>query len=381
MADQREFNIGVLAGDGIGPEITDATIEVLRAASERTGLKLRLTHCLVGWKAREQEGTLLAEATEQTLLASDGWIMGPTFAGEYPKDDHTHGHPSGYLRRIFKLFANVRPVRAWPQLGPLIPDLDVTIIRENTEGFYPDRNLAWGYGEFKPTDDVALSLRVITGVACDRFARFSLDYAVAQGESLLHIAHKRTAMPQTEGLFIGSFEKLASEYPTIMLNPLRVDTFSSSLPRRHKEFRLVATTNLFGDILSDQASGLAGGVGLAPSLNAGSDHAMAQAVHGTAPDIAGKGVANPSALILSTAQLLDWLYQRTREPACCSTAQLLQQGVARAIGCGTRTADLGGGASTSTFTKAVIAAMGKADISCDSSDRGERAMPRGAPME
>ena len=181
-------------------------------------------------------------------------------------------------------------MRAWPQLDPLVPDLDVTILRENTEGFYPNRNLAWGYGEFKPTDDVAVSLRVITGVACDRFARFSLDYAAARGETPLHIAHKRTALPQTEALFIGAFEKIRSEYPTITLNPLRVDTFSSSFPRRHKEYRLVATTNLFGDILSDQASGLAGGVGLAPSLNAGSDHAMAQAVHGTAPDIAGKGL-------------------------------------------------------------------------------------------
>jgi 3-isopropylmalate dehydrogenase len=362
MAEQREFKIGVLAGDGIGPEITDAAVEVLHAASERTGLKLRLTHCLVGWKAREQQGTLLSKATEQTLRASDGWIMGPTFAGEYPKDDHTNGHPSGYLRRTFKLFANVRPVRSWSQLDPVIPDLDVTIIRENTEGFYPDRNLAWGYGEFKPTDDVALSLRVITGVACDRFARYSLDYAAAQGESVLHIAHKRTALPQTEGLFIGAFEKLSCEYPTITLNPLRVDTFSSSFPRRHREFRLVATTNLFGDILSDQASGLAGGVGLAPSLNAGSDHAMAQAVHGTAPDIAGKGLANPAALILSTAQLLDWLHQRTREPACLATAQLLQQGVAGAIQGGTHTADLGGDASTSAFAKAVIAAMRNADM-------------------
>ena len=142
-----------------------------------------------------------------------------------------------------------------------------------------------------------MSLRVITGGACDRFARFSLDYAAAQGESVLHIAHKRTALPQTEALFIGAFEKLSFEYPTITLNPMRVDTFSSSFPRRHKEFRLVATTNLFGDILSDQASGLAGGVGLAPSVNAGGNHAMAQAVHGTAPDIAGRGLANPAALI------------------------------------------------------------------------------------
>jgi isocitrate/isopropylmalate dehydrogenase len=180
-------------------------------------------------------------------------------------------------------------------------------------------------------------------------------------EGVQGTGHKRTALPQTEALFIGAFEKLGSEYPTITLNPLRVDTFGSSFRRRHKEFRLVATTNPFGDILSNQASGLAGGVGLAPSLNAGSDHAMAQAVHGTAPDIAGKGIANSAALILSIAQLLDWLYQRTRQPVCRATAHLLQQGVEAAIGGGTHTADLGGDASTSVFAKAVITAMRNAD--------------------
>ena len=130
------------------------------------------------------------------LKAHPGWILGPTSAGEYPKDDPVRGHPSGYLRRNFALFANVRPVKAWPQLNPLIPDLDITVIRENTEGFYPDRNLAWGYGEFMPTKDVALSLRVITKAASDRFARFSFEYARAAGEKRLSIIHKRTALPQ-----------------------------------------------------------------------------------------------------------------------------------------------------------------------------------------
>src|SRR5262249_41838880 len=157
----------------------------------------------------------------------------------------------------------------------------ITVIRENTQGFYPDRNMAWGYGEFKPTDDVALSLRVITGEACDRFARFALEYAATRGVPRLHVAHKRTAMPQTEGLFIGAFEKLQPQFPSVTLELLRIDTFSSTFPRHHADFKLVATTNLFGDILSDQASGLAGGVGVAPSLNAGLEHAMAQAVHGT----------------------------------------------------------------------------------------------------
>jgi 3-isopropylmalate dehydrogenase len=288
------------------------------------------------------------------LRKADAWIMGPTFAGEYPKDDHTKGHPSGYLRRAFKLFANVRPVQAWPQLDPLIPDLDITVLRENTEGFYPDRNLAWGYGEFKPTDDVALSLRVITGVACNRFARFAMEYASASGVKRLHVVHKRTAMPQTEGLFIGAFEALKPEFADIELNLLRVDTFSSTFPRHHKEYRLVATTNLFGDILSDQASGLAGGVGLAASLNAGADHAMAQAVHGTAADIAGKGLANPAALILSTALLMRWLYQRTKVDAARAAAQMIEHAVGAAIRRGIVTTDLGGNATTATFTKAVI---------------------------
>jgi len=311
----------------------------------------------VGWEALREQGTLLADETVEMLRASDGWIMGPTFAGEYPKTDHTNGHPSGYLRRTFKLFANVRPVKAWPQLDPLIPDLDITVIRENTEGFYPDRNLAWGYGEFKPTDDVGISLRVITGVACDRFARFSLEYAATQGVKTLHVAHKRTAMPQTEGLVIGAFEKLQPEFPQVELNLLRIDTFSSSFPRRHADFKLVATTNLFGDILSDQASGLAGGVGVAPSLNAGLDHAMAQAVHGTAPDIAGQGKANPAALILSTAMLLDWLYQRHQEEACREAARYLRYGVEAAMRGGTLTPDLGGKATTSSFAQAVIDSM------------------------
>jgi 3-isopropylmalate dehydrogenase len=359
MSQDKSFTIGVLAGDGIGPEVTAATVATLEAACERTGLRIDLKHARVGWKALEKEGALLSEPTLEMLRASDGWIMGPTFAGEYPKTDDIKGHPSGYLRRTFKLFANVRPVKAFAPLNPIVPGLDVTIIRENTEGFYPDRNLAWGYGEFMPTEDVALSLRVITGVACDRFAKFCLDFAATQGIEVLHVAHKRTALPRTEGLFIGAFEKLAPDYPKVKLNLLRVDTFSSAFPSNHKDYRLVCTTNLFGDILSDQASGLAGGVGLASSLNAGASHAMAQAVHGTAPDIAGKGVANPAALILSTALMFDWLYQRSGVAAARETANCLRQGVETTILSGVLTPDLGGTAGTEAVTKAVIAAMGE----------------------
>jgi 3-isopropylmalate dehydrogenase len=359
MTASKALNIAVMLGDGIGPEITAATIDVLQAAAARTGLAIELQRCLVGLKAYEKYKTTLPEETLAVLRECPAWILGPTSAGEYPKDDPMRGHPSGYLRRNFNLFANVRPVQAWPQLDPLIPDLDITVIRENTEGFYPDRNLAWGYGEFMPTKDVGLSLRVITGVACERFAKFSFEYAKALGEKKISIVHKRTALPQTEGLFIGAFERLQPEYKGIELELLRVDTFSSSMPRDHKRYKLVATTNLFGDIMSDQCSGLAGGVGIAPSLNAGTDRAMSQAVHGTAPDIAGKGVANPAALILSTAMLMRWFYQKDGDSRCREVARLLEEGVRLTINGGTTTPDLGGKATTASYAKAVVQAIEK----------------------
>lgn len=359
MARNKPIKIAVLAGDGIGPEIAAATTKVLRAAALVSGLSLELKRAQIGWVPYRRYKTTLPDTTLATMRACDGWVVGPTYAGEYPKDDPYRGHPNGFIRRHFKLFANVRPVESWPQLDPLIEDLRITVLRENTEGFYPDRNLAWGYGEFKPRADVALSLRVITEEACQRFARFAFEYAQATAERRLAVVHKRTALPQTEGLFIGAFEALRSRYRRIRLELVRIDTFSSSFPRDPGRYRLVATTNLFGDILSDQASGLAGGVGLAPSLNAGLDHAMAQAVHGTAPDIAGKGIANPAALMLSTALLLRWFYQRRGKRACRDAADAIEEGVRAAICAGTVTPDLGGDASTTAFANAVISSCKK----------------------
>jgi len=357
MATANEIRLAVLDGDGIGPEITPATLSVLNAAAKRAGLTIRSKRALIGWKAYEKYGSTLPESTKKVLDAHDGWIVGPTYAGEYPKDDPVRGHPNGFIRRHYKLFANVRPVEAWPQLDPLVPEVNITVLRENTEGLYPDRNMAWGYGEFKPRDDVGLALRVITGEACERFARFAFEFARAAGLDRISVVHKRTALPQTDGIFIGAFERLQKDYPRIAVELVRIDTFSSSFPRNARHYRLVATTNLFGDILSDQASGLAGGVGLAPSLNAGPEHAMAQAVHGTAPDIAGQGKANPAALILSTALLLRWFYQRTGRAGCRDAAAILENAVRRTIESGLTTPDLGGSASTSDFARAVIRTM------------------------
>jgi 3-isopropylmalate dehydrogenase len=239
MAGKNEIRLAVLEGDGIGPEITDATVKVLQAAARRTNLNVSIKKAPIGWQAYKKVRATLTDMTLATLRAHEGWIVGPTFAGEYPKDDPYNRHPNGYIRRNFGLFANVRPVQAWPQLDPLVPDIDITVLRENTEGFYPDRNMAWGYGEFKPRADVGLSLRVITGEACDRFAKFCLDYTTALGEKRLAIVHKRTALPQTEGLFIEAFEKIRNHYKGVTL-----ELFASTLSARRFRVSRCATGSL-----------------------------------------------------------------------------------------------------------------------------------------
>ena len=349
--------IAVLNGDGVGPEVTRATTEVLLRVAEATGLSLELNPGDVGWIPYRAVGSTLPDSTQEVLERCTGWIMGPTAAGDYPKDDPVKGHPSGFLRRHYELFGNVRPVHAWPQLPALVPELDTTIIRENTEGFYPDRNLHWGYGEFMPTADVAISLRVITKRACDRLARLSFEYAKGKDRKSLVVVHKRTALPQTDGLFIAAFEEIKDEFPDVAVEYMRIDTFSSLLAKEPERFGLVATTNLFGDIMSDQASGLVGGVGLAPSVNIGAEHVMAQAVHGTAEDIAGKNIVNPAPLMLSTALMLGRLGQMTGDSACTVAAKTLEDAVAAALSSGRVTGDLGGTATTEDFTAEVLSSI------------------------
>jgi 3-isopropylmalate dehydrogenase len=349
-------DIAVLDGDGIGPEIVEATTTAVAAACERTGLRLNFIAAPVGWVSYRESGSTLPPETQALLEKCPGWIVGPVAAGEYPPDDPINGHPSGFMRRHFELFGNIRPVRARPQLSPVIPTLSTTVIRENTEGFYPDRNMYWGYGEVMPTPEVGISLRVITKRSCDRLAQLAFEYAVSRGIDRLVVVHKQTALKRTDGLFVEAFKEREHSFPGVDVEYMRIDTFSSTLPQEPGRFPLVVSTNLFGDIISDQASGLAGGVGLAPSLNAGADHAMAQAVHGIAPDIAGKGVANPAALMLSAALLLEWLALRDPAGAFAQTAAVLTDAIEQTLG-EQLTADLGGTASTRQFTDGVVAAI------------------------
>ncbi len=201
----------------------------------------------------------------------------------------------------------MRPTRSYPDIGCLHDDVDLIIVRENNEGFQPDRNMVAGSGEFRPTDEITLSVRVITRTGSRRVARAAYELARQRRKHLTYV-HKDTVFKLGCGMFVEECRKLAPEYPDVRVDDVIVDTFAMRLVRDPQSFDVVVTTNMFGDILSDEAAGLVGGLGMAPGLCIGDgDIAMAQATHGSAPDIAGRGIANPYAMIESTRMLFDWL--------------------------------------------------------------------------
>jgi len=226
-------------------------------------------------------------------------------------------------------------------------------VRENTEGFYADRNMYAGSGEFMPTPDVALAVRKITREGSRRVARAACEIAMQRGKKLT-IVSKANVLKLSDGLFLGEARDIASGFPGLAVEHVLVDAMASLLVRSPEVFDVIVTTNMFGDILSNEAAELSGGLGLAASLNAGDTHAMAQASHGSAPDIAGKDVANPGALILSAAMLLERLGRRHAQPELARAAKLIQRATDEALAApATRTRDLGGSLGTRAFAKAV----------------------------
>lgn len=340
------IQLGVLDGDGIGPEVVPAA----RRAIEATGIGVEFVDLPVGWDAYEDVGSSIPDATVEQLADCDGWLLGPVLAGEYPDDDAADVSPSGTLRTRFDLYANVRPVRAYADIGPA--GMDLTIFRQNTEGFYADRNMHLGDGQFMPTEDVSLSVRVITRTACRRIAEAAFAHADAYGADVTAV-HKANVLEHGDGLFLDACRAVAEDYPDVALDTVLVDAFAMELIRDPTRHDVVVTTNMFGDILSDEAAGVVGSLGLAPSLNRGDEYAMAQAAHGAAPDIAGDGIANPAAMILSVAMLLDWLGDRGVEDAT-EAATAIDTAVTETLDAGVRTPDLGGDATTDEFADTVV---------------------------
>ena len=350
----------VLPGDGIGPEITDATLAVLRTVDTALGLGLELECREVGLAALAAEGTTLPEAVLAEARSADGIILGPVSHHAYPPPEQGGRNPSGTLRIDLDLYANLRPARSRPALASPVGCFDLVIVRENTEGFYADRNMAVGSGEFMPTPDMALSVRKITSAGSRRVALVAFELAQTRRRQVTAV-HKANVLRLSEEVFLREVRAVAAEHPDVTLDEVLVDAAAAHLVRQPGRFDVIVTTNMFGDILSDEASELAGGLGLAPSLNAGDAHALAQAQHGSAPDITGQDRANPTSLILSTAMLLRWLGSRAGDggASLLLAADRVEAAVEEALADPEgRTADLGGRLGTRAFGDRVAALLG-----------------------
>jgi len=346
-----DMKILVLPGDGIGPEITAATLEVLAAADRRYGLGIEVETGSVGFAALEAGGTTCPPAVVERARAADGLILGPVSHNEYPPVEEGGVNPSGRMRIGLDLYANLRPAKCRSGIPSVARDMDLLIARENTEGFYADRNMLSGSGEFMPVEGVGLAMRKITAAGCRRIAVAGLREAMRRRRHVTFV-HKANVMRLTDGIFLDECRKAAAEFPEVACDEMIVDAAAAWLVRDPSRFDVIVTTNMFGDILSDEASELSGSLGLAGSLNAGDDHAMAQAQHGSAPDIADKGIANPISLVLSAGMLLGWLGDRHDRPSYRDAAAAIEAAVdAALLDAGLRTPDLGGNSRTADITK------------------------------
>jgi isocitrate/isopropylmalate dehydrogenase len=347
----------VLPGDGIGAEITAATLHVLRAADASLGLGLRYETRDIGLKSLAERGSTLPADVMERIPLADGVLLGPVSHYEYPSRAEGGINVSAELRAVFELYANIRPCRSRPGLSVLRTPMDLIIVRENTEGFYADRNMHAGAGEFMPVPGLALAIRKITAAGSARLARAAFELARTRKRKVTAV-HKANVLKVSDGLFLREVRGVAEEYPDVELEELIVDAAAALLIRSPERFDVIATTNMFGDILSDEASELSGSLGLGGSINAGDTLCVAQAQHGSAPDIAGQDRANPTSLILSAAMLLDWFGRRKGDGALVEGAARIHAAVDRVLGDpATRTADVGGTLGTAAFAEAVAAAV------------------------
>ena len=331
------YDVTLIPGDGIGPEITAQTVKVLKA----TGLRFNWDEELAGVAAVEATGTPLPDATIESIRKNALALKGPLTT---PVGTGFRSVNVG-LRKEFELFANIRPARTIMP-GGRFENVDIVMVRENLEGLYV------GVEHFIAIGDdpraVGESMAIVTRRGCERIIRYAFEYAVKHGRRKVTIVHKANILKMVSGLFLEVGRAIATEYEgRVESNDMIVENTAMQLVLRPEQFDVMVTTNMFGDILSDEVSGLVGGLGLAPGANIGTKAAIFEAVHGSAPDIAGKGVANPSAQMLAAAMMLDHLGELDR-------AQRLRDAIFTTIvRDGIRTRDLGGTASTEEFGSAV----------------------------
>jgi 3-isopropylmalate dehydrogenase len=314
------YKIAVIPGDGIGKEVMEATINILEASK----LEFEYTFANAGDEYAEKTGIPLPEETINIVKQSQACLFGA--AGESAADVIVK------LRRELDLYVNLRPVKSYPGTKCLYNDIDFVIVRENTEGLYS------GIEEY--TKDGANAVRVITNKASERICRFAFEYAERTDRNKVTAVHKANVLKKTDGIFKDNFYKVAEEFSDVESDDKYVDATAMFLITKPDMFNVIVTTNLFGDILSDEGAGLVGGLGLIPSANIGENYGLFEPVHGSAPRLAGKGVANPSAMVLSAVMMLDYLNESEE-------ARKLEKALINVLNEGKIvTNDLGGNAST-----------------------------------
>ncbi|SFZ86039.1 3-isopropylmalate dehydrogenase [Devosia enhydra] len=346
----------LLPGDGIGPEIAAATRVVIEAAAARFGLTLEIEEDLAGHASLKKHGATVTPELLSRVRAADGLILGPTATFDFKDAARGEINPSMYFRKNLDLFANIRPSRTYAGVPNKVGDFDLVIVRENTEGFYTDRNMAQGDGEILVTPDVSIALRRITRHCCERIARSAFELAMTRRRRLTFV-HKANVLKISDGMFLDICRAMAADYPEVETDDVLIDAMMAHVVRKPSRFDVIVTTNMYGDILSDLTAELSGSLGLGGSINAGAEHAMAQASHGSAPDIAGQDVANPMSLILSTAQLFDWFGSRSGDAAYVAAAAGIDKAIEACVGRGEATRDVGGRLGTGATGAAVAAAV------------------------
>jgi 3-isopropylmalate dehydrogenase len=330
----------------------------MKAAALATGLEVEWQELPLGKLGHELHGHTLPEFTVEALRKTDGFISGPIGHNAYPRDDPTWIMPP--VRKRFDLYANVKPVKSYPNVPSVHKDVDIVFLRETSEGMMASGTVVAGSGEFRPNDEISIGSRVVTRKGASRVAREAFEIAMTRRRKKVTAVHKEPVYRLVCGMFAEECRKMAKNYPDVELEEVLVDGMALKLVMKPQQYDVVVTTNQFGDILTDEGAGLVGGLGLAPGLVVGEKHAMAQATHGSAPDIAGRNIANPYAMIMSGKLLFEWLGRKHNEPKAARAAQLIEQAMERVIAeAKSLTADLGGKASTSDMGSAVAAAIRK----------------------
>ena len=332
------YKISLITGDGIGPEISESAISVLNTINDKLDLKFDITNLSAGDKALKDTGKALPDETINVIKQSDACLKAPV--GECAADVIV------VLRRMLDLYANIRPAKSYPHMPALRDDIDMVIVRENTEDLYTGKEFSLG--------DSAVALRIISEAASKRIAKYAFETAKQRNsKKKVTCVHKSNVMRITDGLFAKACTDVSKDYPDIAFEEMYVDACAMNLIRQPQEFDVVVTTNLFGDILSDESSQVVGGLGMAPAANIGDNFALFEPVHGAAFDIAGQNIANPSSFLLSIKMMFDWLGAKNNDSKCIEVGAKLESTIFDLVKSGIKTKDIGGDMTTSEFTQQI----------------------------